>query len=139
MIRLATLDDLSCVYSIGLSRFNTNELAAGWTPERIRSLISENHSYVFVKDNRIVGFCLATTQCAFADGCHIEWTAVIGDQHRGVGARLFLHVLTCLRKTYKKRVFVDVLPSNEIVLDMLRRYGFNRYARHGDFWILVTT
>lgn len=135
MIRLATLDDLSCVYSIGLSRFNTNELASGWTFERIRSLVSENHSYVFVKDNRIVGFCLASSQCAFADGCHIEWTAVVGE-HRGAGARLFLHVLTCLRKTYKKRVFVDVLPSNVAVLDMLKRYGFHKYAEYGAFDIL---
>jgi len=136
MIRLATLDDLSCVYSIGLSHFNTNELASGWTFERIRSLISENHSYVFVKDNRIVGFCLASSQCVFADGCHIEWTAVVAE-HRGAGARLFLHVLTCLRKTYKKRVFVDVLPSNTSVLDMLKRYGFRNYDQQGDFRILA--
>lgn len=137
MIRLATLDDASCVYHIGLSRFNAHELASGWSLQHIISLISENNSYVFVKNSRVVGFCLATSQCAFADGCHIEWTAVMDEQHRGIGASLFLHVLTSLRKTYKKPVFVDVLPSNIPVLCMLERYGFQSHSQRGDFWILT--
>jgi ribosomal protein S18 acetylase RimI-like enzyme len=138
MIRRATIADIANIYSLGSSRFNQEERSYGWTYERISSLILESHSYILERDGCVLGFCLASSDCVYADGCHIEWTAVTNEVN-GFGARLFLHVLHKLKNTYAKDIFVDVQPSNHNVLNMLKRYGFQRYAIVGPFEILSLT
>jgi ribosomal protein S18 acetylase RimI-like enzyme len=130
------MEDVDGIYGLGQSLFNQEELSFGWTHDRIGVIISESHSYLIEKNGCVLGFCLASSVCTYAEGCHIEWTAVAADV-RGLGARLFLHVLIQLKNSYDRLIFVDVRPTNSVVLNMLQRYGFKRYTAVGPFEILA--
>lgn len=126
MIRLAKASDCSAIYHLGCSRFTAAEMETGWELKRIHSLISENCSYVIEKNNTIVGFSLASTQCVYLPGRHIEWTAVATTQPIGAGFRLFSRVLNELKSLNDEMVHVDVFHSNHSALRLVKKCGFRR-------------
>lgn len=135
MIRSATIDDASKIFSIGLERFSKLEISSGWTIDTVVKLINQGNSFLY-ENNEILAFCLVSDNCSYGDGLLIEWTAVSKGVSSGIGAKLFLFVFRLIKEKYKSLIFVDVCENRTDVLKMLTSFGFAEIEKFGNFHIL---